>query len=270
MSIAESKPADASPTPKLHQAIERLEIAMPVPDTSMAQDEEWVVVNDGGDWRKIRLHDYHEVFAIPGLYEKWVYEVFRCGSPRKIRELLTQAFKDSGTDPASISVLDLGAGNGCVAEELLKLGITDFVGIDIVPEAAASAERDRPGLYKDFVIDDLTNPSAQSVATLDRHSYNCLTCIAALGFGDIPPEVFAAACNRIDNNGWIAFTIKPDFLTEADPSGFSRLIRRMLEEDILDVSQREKYLHRVSTDGDKLCYEAFIGRKKADIPANWL
>lgn len=270
MSIAKSKPVDASAPSKLQEAIERLEIAMPVHDSAMTQDEEWIVVNDGGQWRKVRLHDYHEVFAIPGLYEKWVYEVFQCGSPRKIRELLAESFKQNAVDPQTITVLDLGAGNGCVAEELLKLGITKFVGIDIVPEAATSAERDRPGLYKDFVIDDLTNPSAQSVATLDRHSCNCLTCVAALGFGDIPPEVFAAAYNRIDNNGWIAFTIKPDFLTQADPSGFSKLIKRMLEEDILDVSQRENYLHRVATHGEELHYEAFIGRKKADIPANWL
>lgn len=270
MSIAASKPVDASSPSKLQEAIDRLEIAMPVPGISMTQDEEWVVVNDGGEWRKVRLHDYNEVFAVQGLYEKWVYEVFQCGSPRKIRELLTKAFKDTGTDPASISVLDLGAGNGYVAQEFRKLDITKFVGIDIVPEAAVAAERDRPGLYTDFVIDDMTNLSPDSVATLDSHSYNCLTCVAALGFSDIPPEVFAAAYNRIDDGGWIAFTIKPDFLSESDPSGFSKLIRRMLKEDILDVSQREEYLHRVDTQGEKLHYEAFIGRKKADIPADWL
>jgi SAM-dependent methyltransferase len=199
VSIMQSRPASA-PASNLQEAVDRLQIAMPVPNQTMTQDEEWVVVKQGDEWKQIRLHDYNEVFAVQGLYEKWVYEVFQCGSPRKIRELLTQAFKDSSTDPASISVLDLGAGNGYVAQEFRKLNITKFVGIDIVPEAAVAAERDRPGLYTDFVIDDLTDLSPESAATLDSHTYNCLTCVAALGFGDIPPEVFAAAYNRIDND----------------------------------------------------------------------
>jgi len=268
VSIVESRPQTSPLT--LQEAIDRLQIAMPVPNRTMTQDEEWVVVKLGDQWKQIRLHDYNEVFAIQGLYEKWVYEVFQCASPRKIRQLLDEAFRAAGTDPDDITVLDLGAGNGCVAEELRKLDITRFVGVDIVPEAATAAERDRPGLYTDFVIDDLTALSVDSIATFDRHTLNCLTCIAALGFGDIPPEVFAAAYNHITKDGWIAFTIKPDFLVEADPSGFSKLIRRMLAEGNLEIIKREKYLHRVSTGGEKLHYEAFIGCKKADIPADWL
>ncbi len=268
MSIVETRPTSSSKT--LQEAIDSLQIAMPVPDKSMTQDQEWVVVKDGDEWKQIRLHDYNDVFAIQGLYEKWVYEVFQCKSPDKIRDLLAEAFKDHNVDPSTITVLDLGAGNGCVAEALLPLKIRNFVGIDIAPSAEPAAHRDRPGLYNDFVIDDLTDPSPESVAKLDRHNFNCMTCVAALGFGDIPPQVFAEAYNRVEDGGWIAFTIKPDFLTDTDPSGFSKLMKRMMENDILDVSEREKYLHRVATHGEKLYYEAFIGRKKADIPADWL
>lgn len=268
MSIVEPRPTASRRT--LEEAINRLEIAMPVPDESMTQDEEWVVVRQGEEWQQIRLHDYNEVFAIPGLYEKWVYEVFRCKSPDKVRDLLAEAFTEHGVDPASITVLDLGAGNGCVAEALLPLKITNFVGVDIAPAAESAAHRDRPGLYTDFVIDNLASPTREAIEKLESHEFNCLTCVAALGFGDIPPEVFAAAYNRIAEGGWVAFTIKPDFLTESDPSGFSKLIKRMLENDILDISQREKYLHRVDTRGEKLYYEAFIGRKKADIPDDWV
>lgn len=268
MSIVEHRPTTSNRT--LEEAIDHLQIAMPVPDSTMTQDEEWVVVKQDDQWHQIRLHDYNDVFAIPGLYEKWVYEVFQCKSPDKIRDLLAEAFKEHAVDPAAITVLDLGAGNGCVAEALLPLKITNFVGVDIAPAAEIAAHRDRPGLYADFVIDDLTDPSPESVAKLDSHNFNCMTCVAALGFGDIPPEVFAAAYNRIADGGWIAFTIKPDFLTDSDPSGFSKLMKRMMENDILDISKREKYLHRVATHGEKLHYEAFIGRKKADIPTNWL
>lgn len=244
-----------------------LEIALPAPGDALEQDEEWVVVNTATGWRKIRLHDYGDVYAVPGLYERWVYDIFRCASPAKISELLSRALAESATTPESLSVLDLGAGNGCVADTLQDLGIETFIGVDIYEEAAEAAERDRPGLYTDYIIGDLTALHDEGRGILSRHAVNCLTCVAALGFGDIPPEVFAAAFNEIEIDGWVAFTIKEDFLSTADDSGFSRLIRRMLAEDALELVARESYVHRVSTDGQELIYEALIGRKRANVPS---
>jgi SAM-dependent methyltransferase len=258
-----------SRSPALDEAIEHLEIAMPAPGDELAQDEEWVVVRWEGEWRRIRLHDYGEVFAIPGLYEKWVYEVLQCASPEKIRELLTRALADAGVDPSTLSVLDLGAGNGYVAEELSGIGIERFVGVDIVPEAATAAERDRPGLYDAFAICDLTDPDEDARRTLARREFDCMTCVAALGFGDIPPEVFAAAYNRIRDGGWAAFTIKADFMENSDDSGFSGFIRRLMSEGLLDLVSHELYTHRVSTEGERLEYEAFVGRKRGDVPEGW-
>lgn len=242
-----------------------LELAFPPRGDQLAQDEEWVVVNTADGWRKIRLHDYHEVFSVPGLYERWVYDILGCKSPAKIAELLGGALQHAGVDPASLRVLDLGAGNGCVAEELSHLGIASFVGADILHEARDAARRDRPGMYDEFVVGDLTNLPADEQRTLDSQSCNCLACVAALGFGDIPVEVFAEAFNHIEAGGWIAFTVKVDFLSERDVSGFSRLIRAMMADGVLEVAARGTYQHRLSTDGTALEYEAFIGRKRGDI-----
>lgn len=259
--------ADSARTPL---AIKRpLEIALPAPGDELDQDKEWVVAHTPSGWRKIRLHDYGDVYSVPGLYERWVYDIFQCSSPAKIRQLLSVALSDAGTSPGSLKVMDLGAGNGCVADELSALEIETFVGVDIYDEAAEAAERDRPGLYSDYIIGDLTNLHDNGRAILDRHALNCLTCVAALGFGDIPTEVFAAAFNEIADDGWVAFTIKEDFLDPTDTSGFSTLIRRMMAENMLELTARESYVHRVSTDGEELIYEAFIGRKRADIPASW-
>ena len=253
----------------LRRAMDTIELALPAPGDELGQDEEWVVVKVDGEWRKIRLHNYDEVFVIPGLYEKWVYEIFQCQSPVKIRELLERGMKAAGDDPAALTVLDLGAGNGCVADELRSMGLRRFVGIDIYPEAREAAERDRPGLYEDYVVSDMTDLDPESVATMDRHAFGALTCVAALGFGDIPPAVFAAAFNRVEDGGWVAFTIKEDFLDEKDDSGFSRLIRRMMAGGVLELVDREAYRHRIATDGADLIYEAFVGRKRSDIPADW-
>src|SRR5690606_20977083 len=134
------------------------------------------------------------------------------------------------------------------------------------PQAAVAAERDRPGLYDDYIVDDMANLSRESRRKSDRHDFNCLTCVAALGFGDIPPEAFAAAYNPVEDGGWIAFTIKSDFVDEGDSSGFAALLRRMTRGGVLDASIHEPYRHRLSTAGEPLEYHAYIGRKLRDVP----
>ena len=253
-------------SPQLQQTIRELEVALPVAADTMDQDEEWIVVNTPDGWVKVRLHDYGDVYAIPGLYEKWVYQLFQCRSPQVVSELLVESVRKAGEDPAELTFLDLGAGNGYVAEVLHRLGCRHFVGVDIYPEAKMAAERDRPGLYRDFVVGDLTALTEEQDKQLSAHRFTALTCVAALGFGDIPPEVFAAAYNRVDDGGWVAFTIKSDFVSEEDRSGFSRLIEAMQKQDMLEMTARKSYVHRLATDGKELNYDAFIGRKRADIP----
>ncbi len=262
--------AETSAADRLEAAKNALEIALPTPTDVLSQDEEWVVVNlgdqpGGRGWKKIRLHDYDEVFAVPGLYEKWIYDIFQCRSPEKVAQLLKGALAKSKVEPGSLKFLDLGAGNGCVAEELSTIGVKHFVGVDIYPEAADAAERDRPGLYDDYVVTDLTNPDAKSEKQLTSHEFTGLSCVAALGFGDIPTAVFASAFNHVEDGGWIAFTIKEDFLDENDTSGFSKLIRSMIAGGVLEPIAQESYTHRITADGNRLTYVAIIGKKLQDV-----
>jgi len=55
-----------------------------------------------------------------------------------------------------LRVLDLGAGNGMVGEELKKQEVSRLVGVDIIPEAYEATIRDRPGLYDAYYIEDFT------------------------------------------------------------------------------------------------------------------
>jgi hypothetical protein len=100
--------------------------------------------------------------------------------------------------------------------------------------------------------------------------FNTLTCVAALGFGDIPPRAFAAAYNLIRPGGWIAFNIKQDFLTNGDRSGFSSFIRAMLQNGTLELRQRRRYQHRLATDRHPLHYVAIVGIKRRDVPERML
>ncbi len=241
------------------------EVHLPDPTGAlMSQDEEWCEVGLNGDRRRIRFHDYAAIYEVPGLYEHLFYERLKCTSPQTVTALLEAELARSGTDTDSLVVLDLGAGNGMVGEQLRGIGARSVVGVDLLPAAVAAAERDRPGVYDGYLVADLTRLSPTEREMLDQRSFTCLTSVAALGFGDIPPEVLAAAWNVIEPGGWIALTIKEDFLTTADPSGFDQLIRGMLDDGMLELKAQHRYRHRFSCQGDGIYYVALIATKAGD------
>ncbi len=238
------------------------------PKQSLSQDHEWCNVHIDGKPRRIRFHDYHEIYAIPGLYEHLFYDMLECCSPSAVRALLEEQLRAEDVDPNDLRVLDLGAGNGMVAEQLAEMGSSSFVGIDLIGEAADAAERDRPGLYEDYYVLDLTALSRSQRRALDGHDFNCLATVAALGFGDIPPLAFAEAYNLIAGGGWIALNIKEDFLDGGrDATGFSRLLGKLFDTGLLELRAQRRYRHRVSTSGEPLTYVAIVGVKHGDAPA---
>jgi predicted TPR repeat methyltransferase len=234
-----------------------------IPEGRLSQDEEWCRVLVDGEERTIRFHDYHEIYAIPGLYERIFYEHLKCRSPAEVVGLLGEEMRSAGEDPADLSVLDVGAGNGIVGDELRDLGARALVGVDIIPEAAEAAARDRPGVYDDYVVCDLTAMGDDERERLRAEPPNCLTTVAALGFDDLPPDAFTEAYGLIADDGWVAFNIKADFLEGDDSTGFRRLITRMIESSELDVRARRRYCHRLSMQRDPLDYVALVGRKRS-------
>src|SRR3954453_22360013 len=239
-----------------------------LPDEASAaasQDEEWCEVEVDGETRRLRFHDYSEIYSIPGLYERLIYERLGCQSPRVIAGLLREELAGRNADPADVRVLDLGAGNGIVAEELSEIGVEHLVGVDIIPEAAEAAERDRPGLYADYVVADMLDPSSGAAKRLQPEALNALTCVAALGFGDIPPEVFCEALRQVKTPALVAYTIKDAFLGEKDQSGFSDLVERLEADGSLVTITKERSKHRVNGAGKPLHYVVV----RAEKPADW-
>ncbi|HEX8053153.1 MAG TPA: class I SAM-dependent methyltransferase [Thermoleophilaceae bacterium] len=235
-------------------------------ETSFDQDQEWCEILIDGEPRRIRFHDYDEIYSIPGLYEHLFYELLECDSPRAVTALLGQELRDRGREAGDLRVLEVGAGNGMVAAELVELGVRSIVGVDIIEEAAMAAERDRPGIYDDYKILDLTAIPADTGRELQGHGFNCMVTVAALGFGDIPPDAFANAYNFVEPGGLVAFNIKEDFLADADGSGFSKLIQAGLRDGALEIRAEERYRHRLSIAGEPLHYVAIIGEKRSDLP----
>lgn len=233
-------------------------------DQELSQDQEWCDVTTDGETKRIRFHDYGRIYEVPGLYEHIFYERLQCESPNVVSDMLIAAVRESGQDPASLPVLDLGAGNGIVGEALRDRGFKEIVGVDIIPEAGDAAARDRPDVYADYYVADMTALPDDVREALEKRKFKAMTSVAALGFGDIPPEVFTAAYDLVEDGGWIAFNIKQDFLDEDDDSGFEELIGGMLTgKGGIEQRARRRYRHRLDISGEPLYYDALVGIKRA-------
>ena len=237
----------------------------PLDATALAQNETYFFLERAGQRRKIRFHDYDTIYAIPGLYEQLFYDRLHCDSPRKMAEILFAAVTQSRENMHHLRVLDLGAGNGMMGEELKKIGVARIVGVDILQEAFDACQRDRPGVYDGYYVADFCQLGRERRDEIASWQFDCLTTVAALGFGDIPREVFVTAFNMVQDGGWIAFNIKEDFLKARDPSGFARLVKALILSDVLDLHHLERYRHRLSIEGTPLHYFAVVGRKRRAI-----
>ena len=153
-------------------------------------------------------------------------------------------------------------------EQLHAVGVARVIGVDICEEAYIACERDRPGVYDAYYVSDFCDLDSITEKKLAAWQFDCLSCVAALGFGDIPEKAFAHAFNMVASSGWVAFNIKDSFLLESDISGFSRLIKSLSVSGALEVHHLERYRHRISIDGRPLFYYALVGRKKFNIPDN--
>jgi hypothetical protein len=236
-------------------------------DPALDQDEEWFEVQLDGQWQRLRIHDYDQVYAVPALYEAVVYRLLRCNSPDVVVGLLAEKLAEHGIDPGELRVFDAGAGNGVVGERLQQHGIRRIIGSDIIPEAGAAARRDRGWVYDDYVVADLTALTDAQARTLREASFNGLTAVGALGFGDMPPEAFATAFNLVADDGWLAFNINERFLSDPEAGGFSGLIRGMIEKQLMRMEVYRRYQHRISFSGQPRYYVAVVARKLADLPA---
>jgi SAM-dependent methyltransferase len=241
-------------------------IKLPPPAEQHDQDAEYCYLWQHDEWEKLRFHDYAQIFARPGLYEQLFYDLLRCQSPEVVCELLDEAVRADGRSPDELRVLDLGAGNGMVGERLAAIGARHLVGIDILPAAAEAAKRDRPSVYDGYLIVDMVEFPPAEQAELTASGFNALTCVAALGFADIPPEAFRNAFNLVADGGWVAFTLRDKFVSAQDASGFRKLIDAACASGAMEIVAERSYQHRLATDGTPLYYVALIGRKNADLP----
>ena len=248
----------------VEKAIQELKFSFPTSSGRLDQDEEFLILEEEDGHRKIRFHDYNEIYDIPGLYEAIFYNRLKCKSPDVIVDMLKEEMEKEGEDIKDLNVFDFGAGNGIVAEVLRKQGVEQIVGADLIPEAKSAALRDRPEVYEEYHTMDCCDITPENKALLNSKGFNAIVTVAALGYGDVPPRAFANSFNAVEDGGWCAFNIRDKFI-EDENSDFKPVIDELFEKYI-DLKNKHKYVHRYSIEGTPLHYYAVVGRKKADMP----
>jgi predicted TPR repeat methyltransferase len=250
----------------------RHRIRLPATDPhQLDQDQAYFLLTEpSGEEAKLRFHDYDAIYNRPGLYEQLFYDRLKCCSPKKVIDILHYTMSTAAESFSELRVLDLGAGNGMVGEELRHHGVARIVGLDISSAARDAAERDRAGVYDQYFVTDLCSLEAAQREELAEWRFNCMVTVAALGFGDIPVRAFWESFNLVEDGGWIAFNIKETFLDNRDTSGFSMFVKNLILTEHLDIHHIERYRHRLSVDGRPLHYFGVAGRKNSAIPESMI
>ena len=232
----------------------------------LRQNQSFFFLIEEGEDKRIKFHDYTAIYDRPGLYEQLFYERLRCTSPRVVVSRLAGAVRHAGEMVEPLRVLDLGAGNGIVSDELKTFGVARIVGLDIIESARDAALRDRPAGYDEYFVDDMTDPAPATRDALAEWNLDVLTCVAALGFDDIPAAAFVTAMEAIAPDGWLAFNIETDFLRDEDTGGFAALVKTLLDRDLVELHLLERYRHRLSIDGEWLEYFVLVAKKRGPLP----
>lgn len=215
--------------------------------------EEWIEYGPEEQRRRVAFHDYAAIYAVPGLYEAVFYDTLRMCSADEVVGLYADALAELGRPGEAERVFDFGAGNG-IGGEVLRREVQPelLVGLDLEPEAAPAAQRDRPGTYDEYLVADVgANP--ETVDALRRHEFSAVLAVSAIGAGHIPLEVLADTVEGLlPPGGLFAFAVFQGLLPDFHDAFFRRV-------DADRLGARE-YVHRLQPDGTEQLATAVVAR----------
>jgi len=211
----------------------------------------------------VGFHDYAAIYAVPGLYERVFYSELGMRSSDVVGDLYGQALRDLGLDPAQQRVLDFGAGNGIGGERLRALGVGSLIGLDLEPVARTAAERDRPGLYDDYLTGDLGDEGSDLLEKLSGSGITAVVALSAIGIGHVPPATLERGLSLLSPESIFAFAVKPSLMPDSEEpdgleSGYPGYLRGLLGRS--RELARATYVHRRHADGSDDEAVALVGQ----------
>ncbi|MFD3584500.1 methyltransferase domain-containing protein [Streptomyces sp. NPDC058683] len=214
----------------------------------------------------VHLHEYTRIYAVPGLYEHVVQDRLRCTSPQVAVAGFLRAAASLGLEPGSMTVLDVGAGTGLVGELVRHAGVARVVGVDALPAAREASLRDRPGVYADYVVGDFLLGDGLREA-LRPYAFGGLVSAGAFGGTHATPRALENALAILPPGAPVAFTIDERWMDASDPDGFGAAVERLIADRRLELLERTRFQHRVTTTGEPIFYQLVVGRT-APVPAD--
>jgi hypothetical protein len=232
-------------------------------------DGEYVGLRPPGADREeiVHLHSYERIYRVPGLYEHIVQDLLRCRSPQVAVDALARALATLRLDPARLALLDLGAGTGLVGELVKGLGVTTVVGLDSLAGAREACLRDRPGVYADYLVGDLTASDPTLLAQLRARRPDGLIAAGAFGGTHMPPEALARSLALLPERAPVVFTIHERWTASDEPGGFQTPLAELLASGRLRLLERSRFEHRITTTGEPIVYELIAAVTALTPPA---
>jgi predicted TPR repeat methyltransferase len=214
--------------------------------------EEWIEFGSPGARRRVGFHDYASLYGEPGLYERVFYEELGMRSADEVVGLYQEALTAAAIDPGTERVLDLGAGNGVGGDLLRSAGVGTLVGLDLEPMAKIAAERDRPGVYDEYLVADLA-ASRSALEGLRARNVSAVVAVSAIGVGHITVELLSRVLSGLlPRGGHFAFAVDDALLPGFHDDLFARVSAEWLGS--------RSYEHRRTVDGSGHPATAIVAR----------
>ena len=244
-------------------------IRLPLDECNAQTDEEYFyLLTETGQERRLKVHDYAEIYRISGLYECIVCDKLQYKAPQVIAKLLVEQTAQDNLTVNNLRVLDIGAGNGVSGEVLVKQGISSIVGLDIVSEAATAAHRDYPGVYQQYYVEDLTRLREKTHEELINQKFNVLLMSGSLYH--LPALALVNALNLIPVEGLFAVTLRglgmgQEKSGQEKPENAYQLFEHFVGDKMLEIIIRKNCQQRLSVNGEPIEGIAVIARKTREI-----
>jgi len=231
-------------------------------------DGEYIALRIGGsDEEIVHLHDYERIYRVPRLYEYIVQDLLGCRSPQVAVDGLARALTRLRIEPSELVLLDVGAGTGIVGELATELGVRTLIGLDSLGAARAACLRDRARVYDDYLVGDLAAPSPGLLVQLRRHLPTALVSAGALGGTHAPPAALLTALALLPAGAPAVFTIDERWMQTDGPGGFRTPVIELVTSRKLQLLERSRFQHRLSTAGHPIHYELIVAAKGSEEPA---
>ena len=123
---------------------------------------------------------------------------------------------------------------------------------------AEAALRDRPAVYRDYLVGDLADPAPGLLDRLREHGLDGLVAAGAFGGTHAPAPALETALGLLPPRAPVAFTIDERWMQSDGPGGFRTAVARELRSGRLEQIERTRFHHRVTTTGEPIHYELLV------------